>query len=66
MKSIRLVAFAGAVMLVSLAVARTAHAEDERGDGYRDSLVRRGFQIIPSGVYLNLHGKNRELVGLGS
>ena len=66
MKSIRLVAFAGAVMLVSLAVARTAHAEDEQGDGYRDSLVRRGFQIIPTGVYLNLHKKNRELVGLGS
>jgi hypothetical protein len=68
MRSIRLFAIAGAAMLVSLAVAPTARAEDEheRGDAYQDSLVRRGFQIVPTGVFLNLHGKNRELVGLGS
>ena len=68
MKPIRSIALAGAAMLVSLALAPIARADDEHrdGDGYRDSLVRRGFQINPTGVYLNLHGKNRELVGLGS
>ncbi len=68
MTSIRLAALAGAAALACLAVAPNAYAEDEheRGDGYFDSLVRRGFQINPTGVYLNLHGKNKELVGLGS
>ena len=67
MKPIRLIALAGAAMLVSLALAPIARADDDRpDDAYRDALVRRGFQINPTGVYLNLHGKNRELVGLGS
>ncbi len=31
-----------------------------------ESRIRRGFQIVPAGVHLNLAGKNRALVGLGS
>src|SRR6185295_396127 len=35
-------------------------------DGDHESQIRRGFQIVPAGVQLNLAGKNRALVGLGS
>jgi hypothetical protein len=62
MISIRLVAALGAASLMTLALAPAARADDDRDD----SQVRRGFQIVPSGVYLNLRGKDRELVGLGS
>ena len=37
---------------------------DDRGRGDDDSRIQRGFEIAP--VPLNLHGKNRALVGLGS
>jgi len=40
-----------------------------RGLGHESLLaqqVKRGFDIVPSGVFLNLGGKNRTLVGLGS
>lgn len=30
------------------------------------SEVKRGYEIVPSGVHLNLRGKDRGLVGLGS
>lgn len=36
--------------------------EHERDESY----VVRGFKIVPPGVKLNLSGKNRQLVGLGS
>lgn len=36
------------------------------GDDESESQIRRGFQIVPAGVHLNLKGKNRALVGLGS
>ncbi|HEV7447822.1 MAG TPA: hypothetical protein VGO18_34970 [Steroidobacteraceae bacterium] len=62
MISIRLVAVLSAASLITLALAPAARADDD----HDESQVRRGFQIVPSGVYLNLHGKNRELVGLGS
>jgi hypothetical protein len=35
-------------------------------DDESESQIKRGFQIVPQGVYLNLKGKNRALVGLGS
>ena len=38
--------------------------DDDRGNEDRESRVKRGFEIAP--VPLNLHGKNRALVGLGS
>jgi len=62
MISIRLVAALGAASLMTLTLAPAARADDDRDE----SQVRRGFQIVPAGVFLNLHGKNRELVGLGS
>ncbi len=64
MTSIRLVVASMATALATLALAPGVHADDDHD---RDqSRVRRGFQIVPSGVFLNLHGKDRELVGLGS
>ena len=46
------------------------HADREGDERERDaapaSRVERGFEILPAGVHLNLAGKNRNLVGLGS
>jgi hypothetical protein len=43
----------------------SVHANDDRGrNQHRDSRIRLGFDIAP--VPLNLQGKNRALVGLGS
>jgi hypothetical protein len=58
--SVTLAVAALAVMLVRspAAQARNDEDNDER------SLVRIGFEIAP--VHLNLEGKNRDLVGLGS
>ena len=43
-----------------------SHGHDSDGPqpGSRDSRVQRGFELAP--VDLNLHGRNRALVGLGS
>src|SRR5258708_11110156 len=41
-----------------------AAREDETGDQREESKIRRGFEIAP--VPLNLQGKNRALVGMGS
>ena len=55
------------VALVIGAVAVPFVAAGERGrDDYVDSQIRRGQQIVPPGVKLNLEGKNRALVYLGS
>jgi hypothetical protein len=40
----------------------TARADDD----YSASQVRRGFELVPPGVQLNLSRRNRALVGLGS
>lgn len=50
------------LLLPALALAATctaALADDQ-------SQIQRGFEIVPAGVQLNLAGKNRALVGLGS
>lgn len=58
-----------AIIFVSALVA-TAYAVDPRREGRDDesdhggSRVQRGFAIAP--VHLDLRGKNRDLVGLGS
>jgi hypothetical protein len=49
-----------AVVLTSSPRAR-AEGDDNQGD---DSRIQQGFNIAP--VHLNLRGKNRALVGLGS
>lgn len=42
-------------------------ADDEsRWASHHESQIKRGFEIVPQGVALNLVGKNRALVGLGS
>lgn len=54
--------FVAALIVSGAALSPTiAHGEDRRKD---DAVVRRGFEIAP--VPLNLSGKNRDLVGLGS
>jgi hypothetical protein len=57
-----------AVALIA-ATAFAVSANDRSRDHDNDddeSQVRRGFEIVPPGVKLNLSGKNRGLVGLGS
>ena len=51
-----------AVAALTLLFAQSVRADDDESE----SQVRRGFQIVPAGVHLNLAGKNRNLVGLGS
>ena len=53
-------------LLLAAALAPAALAADDGDDGLSQSQVRRGFEINPAGVQLNLKGKNRHLVGLGS
>ncbi|HJV84589.1 MAG TPA: hypothetical protein VJ698_03870 [Noviherbaspirillum sp.] len=60
-----------AVMSLSMLLAPGARAEGNRAaslGGHAAELeqVKRGYEIVPSGVQLNLAGKNRVLVGLGS
>lgn len=53
---------------IALAAAATlcTTASGESGEDHNQSQVKRGFEIVPSGVALNLIGKNRAMVGLGS
>ena len=58
-----------ALGLLTAALANGARAGDDDRDHDRDNgdaQVKRGFAIVPPGVFLNLAGKNRDLVGLGS
>src|SRR5205823_11350831 len=55
-------AFAGVAMVGMLTSSPRGRADD-RGDN-SDSRIEQGFDIAP--VPLNLKGKNRSLVGLGS
>lgn len=57
--------------LVGLALAGVAALSVSASDIRRDSAsrvdpVKRGFEIVPPGVVLNMAGKHRQLVGLGS
>jgi len=51
-----------ALPILALAVAPLALADDDGDRG--QSRVQRGYRLAP--VHLNLRGKNRDLVGLGS
>jgi hypothetical protein len=55
--------FAAVVVLGFLSGTSRVQADDGEGDA-EQSRIRRGFEIAP--VPLNLQGKDRELVGLGS
>ena len=63
---LRLLAVAAASMVCSLVVAPSKADSDEDRDHSDESVIKRGFQVVPAGVSLNLAGKNRALVGLGS
>lgn len=52
----------GAIVLAGISVSPSSVKAHDNAD--EDSLIERGFEIAP--VHLNLEGKNRELVGLGS
>ncbi len=62
MRTKGLVCASVAVWLTALALTHAAANDHARGDD--ESRIQHGFAIAP--VPLNLHGKNRELVGLGS
>jgi hypothetical protein len=53
--------FAGVALAVMLVRPPGAKARDDDDEG---ALIKIGFEIAP--VHLNLEGKNRDLVGLGS
>jgi hypothetical protein len=55
------IALVAGVALGASLVVRSVSSDDESGD---ESRIRQGFAIAP--VPLDLHGKNRALVGLGS
>jgi hypothetical protein len=59
-----LVVFAAASMLC--ATKAQGDGRDDEHEGYLESLIKRGYEISPRGVALNLVGRNRALVGLGS
>lgn len=59
-------AFAAIVLAVTLSSSRSVRAGDDDDNDRNESKVRKGFQIVPALVHLNLEGKDRELVGLGS
>jgi hypothetical protein len=51
-------------MLVRSSQVRTQNDNNQRNQGNEESKIKQGFAIAP--VPLNLEGKNRALVGLGS
>ncbi len=56
----------GAIAFVAAAMWCVSASGEGRDDKERDqSQIKRGFEIVPQGVHLNLEGKNRALVGLG-
>jgi hypothetical protein len=56
---------AGLFSAVALSALASDHHDDDDDDP-NQAQVRRGYQIVPPGVKLNLMGKNRAMVGLGS
>ncbi|MFC5551489.1 hypothetical protein [Massilia aerilata] len=56
-----------AAVLAAVSVSAHDNANDKgRNDSYGEHLVKLGYALVPPGVKLNLQGKNRALVGLGS
>ena len=57
----------GAIAFAAAAMFCVSASGEGRDDNERDqSQIKHGFEIVPQGVHLNLEGKNRALVGLGS
>src|SRR6202165_6095813 len=59
-----LTTFAAIVLAGMLSSSRLVKATDDDDEDRNESKIQRGFEIAP--VPLNLEGKNRALVGLGS
>jgi hypothetical protein len=57
-------AFVAILLAAMLNTAPRVKATGDEDDNGNDSRIQRGFDIAP--VHLNLEGKNRALVGLGS
>lgn len=57
-------AFVAILLAAMLNTPPRVKATDDDDDNTNDSRIQRGFDIAP--VHLNLDGKNRALVGLGS
>src|SRR6202140_1989955 len=56
--------FAAIILAGMLSSSRLVQATDDDDEDRNESKIQRGFEIAP--VPLNLEGKNRALVGLGS
>jgi hypothetical protein len=70
-KTSKAAAVLGLAAAAAAVVSASAHDGGKDGgkgrdDSYGEQLVRRGYALVPPGVKLNLQGKNRALVGLGS
>jgi hypothetical protein len=68
-KTSKAAAALGLATAVLAAVSVSAHdngSDKGRNDSYGEHLVKLGYALVPPGVKLNLQGKNRALVGLGS
>jgi hypothetical protein len=57
-------ALAAFILAAMLGSSPGVKATDDDDDERNESKIQRGFEIAP--VHLNLEGKNRSLVGLGS
>ena len=64
--SLAVAAFAVAVTSSRINVLSQSKVKAPGNDEISESVIQRGFEIVPEGLQLNLRGKNRALVGLGS
>jgi hypothetical protein len=65
-KALRIGSCVCLTVVLTAATALSVAASDGRKDRYAESLIQRGAQLVPPGVKLNLMGKNRSMVWLGS
>jgi hypothetical protein len=69
-KTSKTAAMLGLALATAAVVSVSAHDNGRNDNGgndrYGEHLVRRGYELVPPGVKLNLLGKDRALVGLGS
>jgi hypothetical protein len=68
-KTWKTTAVLGLAVAAAAVVSASAHDSGkggDRDDNYGEHLVKLGYELVPPGVKLNLQGKNRALVGLGS
>ncbi|WP_306597717.1 hypothetical protein [Geothrix sp. 21YS21S-2] len=56
----------GLAMALAAGLGVYTSASDHEGGEREESLVRRGFAMVPKGVTLDMRGRNHALVGLGS